>query len=67
LKLIAGKAPNASGNFSSLPNPALECGDVIRVIHPDGTRELHQVQSFSVPLDIGGDFPITTIAAKEDS
>lgn len=67
LKLIAGKAPNASGDFSSLPNPALECGDVIRVIHPDGTRELHQVQSFSVPLDTGGDFPITTIAAKEDS
>lgn len=67
LKLIAGKAPNASGDFSSLPNPALECGDVIRVIHPDGSRELHQVQSFSVPLDTGGDFPITTIAAKEDS
>jgi hypothetical protein len=67
LKLAAGKAPNASGDFSSLPNPALEPGDVIRVIHPDGTRELHQVQSFSVPLDTGGDFPITTIAAKEDS
>lgn len=66
LKLAAGKAPNASGDFSALPNPALECGDVIRVIHPDGTRELHQVQSFSVPLDTGGDFPIATISAKED-
>lgn len=67
LKLAAAKAPNASGDFSSLPNPALEAGDVLRVLHPDGTRELHQVASFTVPLDEGGDFPITTISAKEDA
>jgi hypothetical protein len=67
LKLAEAKAPNASGDISSLPNPALEPGDVIRVTHPDGTRELHQVASFSVPLDLGGDFPISTISAKEDS
>lgn len=67
LKLAQAKAPNASGDFSSLPNPALEPGDVLRVMHEDGTRELHQVASFSVPLDEGGDFPITTISAKEDS
>ncbi|MFJ7417997.1 DUF5047 domain-containing protein [Streptomyces uncialis] len=67
LKLAAAKAPNAKGDFSSLPNPALEPGDVIRVVHPDGTRELHQVASFTVPLDVGGDFPITTISAKEDA
>lgn len=67
LKLRAAKAPNATGDLSSLPNPALEPGDVIRLVYPDGTRELHQIQSLSVPLDIGGDFPITTIAAKEDA
>ncbi|MBB6439910.1 DUF5047 domain-containing protein [Streptomyces candidus] len=67
LKLAASKAPNSKGDFSSLPNPALECGDVIRVTHPDGLRELHQVQSFGVPLDEGGDFPIATISAKEDA
>lgn len=67
LELLKAKAPNASGDFSSLPNPALEPGDVIRVTHPDGVRELHQVASFSVPLDAGGDFPITTISAKEDA
>ncbi|WP_381801226.1 DUF5047 domain-containing protein [Streptomyces niveus] len=67
LKLRAAKAPNARGDFSSLPNPALEPGDVLRVIHPDRTKELHQVQSFTVPLEVGGDFPITTIGAKEDS
>lgn len=66
LKLAAAKAPTASGDFSSLPNPALEPGDVLRVMHEDGTRELHQVASFTVPLDEGGDFPITTISAKED-
>ena len=67
LQLAKAKAPNASGDLSSLPNPALEPGDVLRVAHPDGVRELHQVASFSVPLDTGGDFPITTISAKEDS
>lgn len=65
--LRAAKAPNASGDLSSLPNPALEPGDVLRVVYPDGSKDLHQVQSFSVPLDTGGDFPITTIAAKEDA
>jgi len=67
LKLAAAKAPNATGDFSSLPNPALEPGDVLRVTHPDGSKELHQVASFGVPLDIGGDFPIATISAKEDA
>lgn len=67
LKLDAARAPNATGDLSALPNPALELGDVIRVLHPDGLRELHQVASFSVPLDLGGEFPLTTISAKEDA
>ncbi|MFF7308184.1 DUF5047 domain-containing protein [Streptomyces sp. NPDC008137] len=67
LKLAAARAPNASGDISSLPNPALEPGDILRVMHEDGSRELHQVASFSVPLDLGGDFPISTISAKEDA
>lgn len=67
MMLRSAKAPNAVGDFSSLPNPALETGDVIRVVHPDGTRELHQVASFTVPLDVSGSFPISTISAKEDA
>lgn len=67
LKLAQATAPNASGDISSLPNPALEPGDVIRVTHPDGSRELHQVAAFTVPLDEGGDFPLSTISAKEDA
>lgn len=66
LKLQAAKAPNATGDFSALPNPALEPGDVLRVVHPDGLKELHQVASFTVPLEPSGDFPISTISAKED-
>jgi hypothetical protein len=65
LKLRAGLAPNASADISSLPNPALEPGDVIRVVYPDGTKELHLVHSFTVPLDTSGDFQIKTISARE--
>ena len=67
LRLAQAKAPNATGDISSLPNPALEPGDIVRVTHQDGSRELHQVASFSVPLDLGGEFPIATISAKEDA
>lgn len=67
LRLRAAKAPNASADISSLPNPALEPGDVIRVVYPNGTRELHQIQSFTVPLDASGSFTLATISAKEDA
>lgn len=67
LKLRAAKAPNASADISALPNPALEPGDVLRVTYPDGTKELHQVASFTVPLEVGGDFSVQTISAKEGS
>ena len=67
LKLRAAKAPNASADITSLPNPALESGDVIRVLYPDGTKELHQLQGFTVPLDTSGTFTLSTISAKEDS
>lgn len=66
LQLLSSVAPNASADISALPNPALEPGDVIRVVYPDGSKELHQVQSFPVPLDVGGDFTLQTISAKED-
>jgi hypothetical protein len=67
LKLRAAKAPNATADISSLPNPALAPGDVIRVVYPDGTKELHQVHSFTVPLEVGGSFDVQTISAKEGS
>lgn len=65
LLLRSAKAPNASADITSLPNPALESGDVIRVAYPDGMKELHQAASFSVPLEPGGAFTLQTISAKE--
>nr|WP_240981680.1 MULTISPECIES: DUF5047 domain-containing protein [unclassified Streptomyces] len=65
LKLRAAKAPNSSANISSLPNPALAPGDVIRVVYADGTAELHQIASFPVPLDVTGDMTLQTISGKE--
>lgn len=65
LLLRSAQAPNASADITSLPNPALEPGDVLRVVYPDGSKELHQVASFSIPLDIGGSFTVQTISAKE--
>lgn len=59
--------PNASADITSLPNPLLEPGDVIRVVYGDGSRELHQIQSFTINLDTSGGFTLATISAKEDS
>lgn len=59
--------PNASADITSLPNPLLEPGDVIRVVYGDGSRELHQIQSFTISLDTAGAFTLATIAAKEDA
>ncbi len=59
--------PNASADITSLPNPLLEPGDVLRIGYSDGTKELHQIASFAIPLDTSGGFTLATIAAKEDT
>jgi hypothetical protein len=66
-ELAARKAPNASADLSSLPNPALEAGDVLRVVYEDGTRDLVQVQSYTIGLEPGSEFDLALIAAKEDA
>lgn len=38
-------------NLTAVPNPALEAGDVIGVLFPDGTAERHVVDSVTIPLD----------------
>ncbi|CAG6392782.1 DUF5047 domain-containing protein [Streptomyces cocklensis] len=59
--------PNATADITSLPNPLLEPGDVIRGVYLDGTRELHQIASFEIGLDTTAAMVIATIAAKGDS
>ncbi|MEV4037722.1 DUF5047 domain-containing protein [Streptomyces umbrinus] len=58
-------APNLQTSISSIPNPALEAGDCIRVSYA-GRKELFIAQSFSVPLTAEGAFPITLRGGKED-
>lgn len=66
-KLKDSLKPNSRADITSLPNPLLEPGDVIRVGYADGTRELHQISSFDISLDTSGGFVLATIAAKEDA
>lgn len=65
--LRASVKPNATADITALPNPLLEPGDVIRVRYGNGDKELHQVHSFSVGLELGGDFTLATIGNREDS
>ncbi|MFF5285180.1 DUF5047 domain-containing protein [Streptomyces sp. NPDC013171] len=65
LLLRAAMAPNSTANLRSLVNPALEPGDVLRVVYPDGTADLVQAASFPINLGTGGDFLIQAISAKE--
>jgi len=58
--------PNATADISSVPNPLLEPGDVLRVTYGSGDRDLLQVESFSLDL-AGGDFTVQAISAREDS
>jgi hypothetical protein len=45
-------------DISSVPNPALDAGDVIRVKYVDGSVEDLVIDAFTVPL-VGGDFTMT--------
>ncbi|WP_435610092.1 DUF5047 domain-containing protein [Streptomyces sp. C10-9-1] len=64
LLLRAARAPNARADITALPNPALEAGDVLRAVYADGSAELHQAASFTIPLGTGA-FTIQTISSKE--
>lgn len=59
--------PGMSADITALPNPLLEPGDVIRVVHSFGRRDLYQVQSLSIDLAVGGDFTLQMIGGKEDT
>jgi hypothetical protein len=58
--------PNSTVTLTSLPNPCLEPGDVLRVTYEDGRRELQQVQSFTISLGLDS-ITIQTIGGKQDT
>lgn len=64
------RAPNRTVSLSTVPNPALDASDRIRVNYgPTGPDpEIHIVNSFDIPLSAkSGTFPISTVSGREDS
>jgi hypothetical protein len=47
-------------SFVTCPNPALEAGDIVQVVYPDGRKELHLLDSFTIPLGPSTQFSGTT-------
>jgi hypothetical protein len=47
-------------DFSTWCNPALEAGDIVQCIYPDGKTELHLLDSFTVPLTASGGMSAST-------
>ena len=65
-KLAGSLKPNATADLTSLPNPLLEPGDILRVTYGSGDRDLLQIESFTLDL-AGGDFTVQAISAREDA
>lgn len=40
-------------DFSAVPNPALDAGDIVKFVYPDGSMELHQIETLNIPLGKG--------------
>lgn len=49
-----------SADFTAVPNPALRPRHPVMVVQRDGNRELHVVETLSIPLVADGDMPATT-------
>lgn len=47
-------------DFGAVPNPALRPRDVVRVVHKDGSREKHIVESCTIPLSADAEMSATT-------
>jgi hypothetical protein len=59
-------APNVQTSINSLPNPALEGNDIIRLAYV-GRKERYLVQSLTVPLTADGSFALALRGGKDDS
>lgn len=64
--LYDATAPNVQTSIDTLPNPALEGNDIVRVTH-EGRKERYLVQSLTVPLTAEGSFSIALRGGKEDA
>ncbi|MGV9546853.1 DUF5047 domain-containing protein [Streptomyces ardesiacus] len=59
-------APNVETSLDTLPNPALEGNDIIRLTQGE-RKERFLVQSLTIPLTADGDFAITLRGGKEEA
>ncbi len=50
---------------TAMPNPALDAGDVLTVVLPDGTVDYQVAAKFVVPLGLDAPMPITSRAAVD--
>jgi len=48
--------------LTSIPNPAIEPGDVVEIVHPDGRSELQTVNAVRLGLGVDGRLELTTTA-----
>ncbi|MDH6625732.1 hypothetical protein M2271_003543 [Streptomyces sp. LBL] len=64
--LFDATAPNVQTSLDSLPNPALEGNDIIRLIHA-GRKERYLVQSLTIPLTADGAFAMALRGGKEEA
>ncbi|WDM16735.1 DUF5047 domain-containing protein [Streptomyces lavenduligriseus] len=64
--LFDATAPNVQTSLASLPNPALEGNDIIRLNYA-GRKERYLVQSLTIPLTVEGSFSINLRGGKEDA
>lgn len=60
-------APHSITAISTVPNPALDAGDVIRIVHTSGRTQLAVVHAFTVPLVAdGGDMALTLWDTRDE-
>lgn len=52
-------------SFTSVPNPALEPGDIVRISMLDGTMENHVIDQLNMPLALG-EWSVETKTSKDD-
>lgn len=59
--------PVATADLTSMPNPLLEAGDVLRARYDSGRRDLHQVQAYTLGLGLGDPTVIEMIGGRQDA
>jgi hypothetical protein len=52
-------------SFECIPNPAVDVGDVMRINLPDGSSEVHIIDSIQIPLSVDGTMRVTTRTSNE--